>query len=165
MQNFTIGVQRWDTDFNTLACLKRMDLHFVAYVIGVSFVLKSTLTSESSCCYEDTFSSDILFKSPKMSGINYNQKLSDEFKSGIKCLERAAEGWIYELAENQCGKGKYFYYRTASLNFNYTIYFSGHTMRCRIGLFAVGYLCCTCIYCKIPLSKEAISKKFTLGSI
>ena len=75
-----------------------MDLHFVAYVIGVSFVLKSTLTSESSCSYENTFSSDILFKSPKMSGINYYEKSSDEFTSGIKCLERAAEGWIFELA-------------------------------------------------------------------
>ena len=73
-----------------------MDPHFLVYSIVVSFVLKSI--SRNSCCYEDAYFNSTKFESFKMSGINYYEKSSDEFKSGIKCLERAAEGWIFELA-------------------------------------------------------------------
>ena len=71
-----------------------MDPHFLVYSIVVSFVLKSI--SRNSCCYEDAYFSGTKFESSKMSGINYNEKSSDELTSGIK--ERAAKGWIFDLA-------------------------------------------------------------------
>ena len=73
-----------------------MDPYFLVYMIVVSFVLKSI--SRNSCCYEDAYFSGTKFESPKMSGIDYYEKLSDELTCGIKCQERAAEGWIFELA-------------------------------------------------------------------
>ena len=73
-----------------------MDPHFLVYSIVVSFVLKSI--SRNSCCYEDAYFNGTKFESSKMSEINYYEKSSDEFKSGIKCLERAADGWIFDLA-------------------------------------------------------------------
>ena len=73
-----------------------MDPHFLVYWIVVSFVLKSIFSNSS--CYEDAYFNGTKFESSKMSGINYFEKSSDEFKSRIKCLERAAEGWILELA-------------------------------------------------------------------
>ena len=132
------------------------------YSIVVSFVLKSI--SRNSCCYEDAYFNSTKFESSKMSGIDYYKKLSDEFTCGIKCLERAAEGWIFELAGKSVRK-KRLLSSDCFTDFQlHDLFFSGHSMRCRIGLFAVVYWCCTCIYCKIPLSREAIAKKFTLGT-